>query len=89
MGDGFDEDTSPTPRNFDPLNRMRNPRLYVLFFCVVVAARASYRGALQNLNGDLSGWAGLITFWIPMMGILWIVGSHLAPAALRYLKKKS
>lgn len=33
------------------MNRMWNPRLYALLACVGVLARASYHGALKNLNG--------------------------------------
>ncbi len=68
---------------------MWNPRLYILILCVALAGRASYRAALHDLNGDLSGWAGLIAFWIPLMGILWICISLLRDITTRWLRNRS
>lgn len=62
-------------------------RPYALVLCAVLVARASYRGALQNLDGDISGWAGLIAFWIPLVGMLWIGASLLVPVVTRWVKK--
>jgi hypothetical protein len=68
---------------------MRNPRLYVLIICVGLLARASHRGALQDLNGEFEGWTGLVTFWIPVIGLLCIAASLLMPVMRRWLRRGS
>jgi hypothetical protein len=67
---------------------MRNPRLYLVVICVGLIARASQRGALNQLDGDFGGWAGLITFWIPLIAVIYVFASILIPAALRRLPKR-
>lgn len=68
---------------------MWNPRLYALVVCVGLLARASYRGGLRELNGELDGWLALITFWIPLIGVLWIGASLVAPVVRRWFRERS
>lgn len=67
---------------------MWNPRLYALVVCVGLLARASYHGALHELDGEYAGLAGLITFWIPLVGVLGIAVSLLMPVVRRWLQGK-
>jgi hypothetical protein len=65
-----------------------NPRLYLLIVCVGVLARAAYRGALEGLDGDVGGWAGFVTFWIPLIALLFIGSSLLAPVVRRWIRRR-
>lgn len=68
---------------------MRNSRLYVLIVCAGLLARMSYQGALQGLNGEMGSWAALVTFWIPLIGVLWIGASLLLPVVKRWLHNRT
>jgi hypothetical protein len=63
-----------------------NPRLYALVICLGFLARASFRGALQELNGEYGGLAGLVIFWIPLVGAICLGLSLLLPWAKRRLR---
>lgn len=65
---------------------MWNPRLYALIVCVGLLGRASHRGALQELDGEFGGLAGLITFWIPLAGVLCVGALLLAPVMRRWFQ---
>jgi hypothetical protein len=68
---------------------MWNPRFYALVVCVGLLARASYRGGLRELNGELGDWLALITFCIPLVGVLWIIASLVAPVVRRWIRERS
>lgn len=66
---------------------MWHPRLYALIICVGMLARWSHRAALRELDGEYGSWAGLITFWIPLFGVVYIGASMIIPVALRKVKQ--
>jgi hypothetical protein len=65
-----------------------DPRLYGLVLCLGLLARASFRGALNQLDGEYGGWGGSVLFWIPLAGIVCLGASLLAPAAKRWLRRR-
>lgn len=67
---------------------MWNPRLYALIVCVGLLARASHRGALNELDGEFGGWAGLITFWVPLVVVIYIAASMVLPIMAQRLRRR-
>lgn len=60
-----------------------NPRLYALALCVALLGKWSYRASLRQLEGEYDTWIALIAFWIPLLGVVYIVGSFLLPVVMR------
>jgi len=67
---------------------MWNLRLYALTICVGLLARSLHRAALHELDGEIGSWAGLLTFWIPVIGLICIGGSILVPVIARKLLRR-
>jgi hypothetical protein len=65
---------------------MWNPRLFALLLCVGMLGRWSHRHALRQLEGEYDSLAALITFWIPLVGVIYIAGSLLVPVVRRRLR---
>jgi hypothetical protein len=64
-----------------------NPRLYALIICVGMLAKWSHRATLRELDGEYGGWAGMIAFWIPLFGVIYIAGSFLIPVIARKVSR--
>lgn len=67
---------------------MWNPRLYALIVCVGLLARSSHRGVLNQLDGEFDGWAGLVTFWIPLAVVIYITASMVLPIVAQRLRSR-
>lgn len=63
-------------------------RIYALFCCVGLLGRWSYRAALDELDGELAGTAGLLLFWIPLAGVIGIGLTYLVPVLWRALDER-
>jgi hypothetical protein len=55
-------------------------RSYAILCCVGLLARWSYSVALNELNGDFTGWGALVALWIPVAVLSGIVISLVVPA---------
>ena len=67
---------------------MWNPRLFVLLLCVGALGRASHRAALRELDGEFAGWAGFITFWLPLAIVIYLCLAMTLPYLARRLKRR-
>jgi hypothetical protein len=62
---------------------MWDPKLYALIYCVGMLGRWSYRAGLRQIENELDTWLALVTFWIPLVGVIVLGGSYLLPAIRR------